>query len=370
MTRTLRPGRGGFTLIEIVVAMTLTLAVFAITLPFVRAQTNALGQSAGRLDADQIARYAQRAIDADLRLATADLGQPMLVHAGPMAISFNANLLASDSLDPGAADVESGAATTLTVSWRLANAGAVPRGGGRVYPTQDHLDGSGEVSKNETISYFLHPDTISGRTDIYVLWRRVNARDSVQLVRNLHVPAESAFFAYYRPVAGALTRIAASRLPLWWDSVAVDSIRSVGLRAAGYYKNRTTGVETIRTVQWTTVLPNAVTRLTGGCGAAPAAPAALTANKTNNSRPLRVTLDWDDAGDDGSGSLDVRQYVIEWRRAGGTWLALASVPATGAGTYRWIHTLPVVIGSWEYGIRALDCTGSSIRVTAAAVTIP
>lgn len=365
-----RSPRSGFTIVEILVAMTLTLAVFAITLPFVKAQTQALGASAGRLDADQIARYAQRAVDADLRLATADPGQPMIVYAGPMGISFNANLLASDSLDPGAADVEAGAATTLTVSWRLANAAAVPRGGGRVYPTQDYNDASGVVSKNETISYFLHPDTVTGRADIYVLWRRVNARDSVQLVRNLHVPADSSFFAYYRPVSGTLTRIASARLPLWWDSVAVDSIRSVGIRAAGYYKNRTTGAQTIRTVQWTTVLPNAATRLTSGCGAAPSAPAALAAVKTTNSRPLRVTLEWDDSGDDGSGATDVRQYVIEWRPSGGTWRTLVSVPATRVATYEWVHALPLVTGAWEYGVRALDCTGSSNRVTATALTIP
>lgn len=367
--RRARGRQGGFTLIEIMVAMTLTLAVFAITLPFVRAQTNALGQSAGRLDADQVARYAQRAIDADLRLATADAGQPLLVYAGPMGISFNANLLASDTLDPGAADVESGAATSLTDSWRLADAAAVPLGN-RSYPTQDYLDAAGTVSRNETVSYFLHPDTVSGRTDIYVLWRRVNARDSVQVVRSLHVPADSAFFSYYRPVAGALTRIADARLPLWWDSTAVDSIRSVGLRSSGYYRNRTTGLETIRTVQWRTVLPNAATRLTAGCGTAPSAPAALSATKTTNSRPFRVTLSWDDSGDDGNGAADVRQYAIEWRRSGGDWRAIASVPARGAASYEYIHMLPVVTGTWEYGIRALDCTGSSARVTASSLTLP
>jgi prepilin-type N-terminal cleavage/methylation domain-containing protein len=363
-----RPDRG-FTIIEIIVAMTLTLAVFAITLPFVKAQTQALGASAGRLDADQIARYAQRAIDTDLRLATADAGQPLLVYAGPMGIAFNANLLASDSLDPGAADVESGAASTLTDSWRLANAAAVPRGG-RTYPAQDYLDASGATSKNETISYFLHPDTISSRTDIYVLYRRVNARDSVQIVRNLHVPADSTFFAYYRPVSGTLTRIVNSRLPLWWDSVAVDSIRSVGLRAAGYYKNRTTGAETIRTVQWTTVIPNAVTRIGSGCGTAPGAPAALTTNKTTNNRPFRVTLTWDDSADDNGGAVDVLRYVLEWRISGGTWRPVASVPATRSGTYQWTHHIPVVSGTYEYGVRALDCSGSSTRVTATSLALP
>ena len=43
-----RTRRAGFTILEIIVAMALTLAVFAITLPFVRAQTRALGTSAGR----------------------------------------------------------------------------------------------------------------------------------------------------------------------------------------------------------------------------------------------------------------------------------------------------------------------------------
>jgi type II secretory pathway pseudopilin PulG len=369
MTRPFRARRPGFTIVEIIVAMTLTLAVFAITLPFVRAQTQALGASAGRLDADQLARYAQRAIDTDLRLATADPGQPLLVYAGPMGISFNANLLASDTLDPSAADVESGAATTLTDAWRLADAAPVPRGG-RSYPTQDHLDAGGGPSRNETISYFLHPDTIASRSDIYVLYRRVNARDSVLIVRGLHVPADSAFFAYYRPVAGVLTRVVGSRLPLWWDSVAVDSIRAVGLRAAGYYRNRTTGVETIRTVQWTTVLPNAVARGMGGCGAAPGAPGALTATKSTSTHPFRVTLRWDDSGDDGGGALDVRQYVLEWRLSGSVWRSLASVPATRATTYEWAHALPTVSGSYEYSVRALDCATASTRVSAATLTLP
>lgn len=361
--------RRGFTLIEIIVAMTLTLAVFAITLPFVRAQTRALGQSAGRLDAEQLARYAQRAIDADLRLATADPGQPLVVQAGPMALSFNANLLASDTLDPGAADVEAGAAASLTESWRVADASALPVGG-RTFPGQDYLDASGAPSHNETITYFLRPDTITGRSDIYVLYRRVNARDSVLVVRNLHVPADSAFFSYDRPVAGTPTRIAASRLPLYWDSVAVDSIRSVGIRAAGYYRDRLTGRETIRTVQWSTVIPNAVARGAGGCGSAPSAPASLSATRITNSTPFRIRLDWSAVTDDGAGALDVRTYVLDSRISGGTWRTVGSVAATASGNYRWSHALPRIAGTYEYGVRALDCSGASGRTTAASVTIP
>lgn len=364
--------RAGFTILEIIVAMALTLAVFAITLPFVRAQTRALGSSAGRLDADQLARYAQRAIDHDLRLASAVTGQPLIVQAGPMAISFNANLLASDTTDPGAADLQSGGATTLTESWRLSDAAALPRGG-RTYPTQDYFDGDGGVSRNETVSYFLWPDTITGRSDIYVLYRRVNARDSVQVVRALHVPQDSAFFAYYRPIAGTLTRVAASRLPLYWDSTAVDSIRSVGVRAAGYFRDRTTGQETIRTVSWSVSLPNAAVRVVPACGTAPDAPQNLNVTKQTSSGVYRLELTWDDSPDDASGAGDVRYYVVERRlnATGQPWVTLATITASASTSYEWHHVQPEGNGEYEYAVRAVDCAAqTSTRATDGTVTLP
>jgi len=363
MTRRARAGLAGFTLLEIVVAMALTLAVFAITLPFVRAQTRALGSSAGRLDAEQLARYAQRAIDTDLRRAGAISGQPMIVMAGPMAISFNADLLAADTLDPSAADIDASAATTLTASWRLANAAALPLVV-RQYPAADYLDATGAMSQYETISYFLRPDTISGHSDIYVLYRRVNARDSVQIMRGLQVPADSAFFSYFRPVGGALTRIAASRLPLYWDSTATDSIRSVGLRATGYFRNRTTGAETFRTVSWITVVPNASTRLTTSCGGAPGAPSSVSTSKQTPNAGYHVRVTWNASADDGAGASDVRQYAVFTRlEADSIWTFLADVPARAASSYRYDHHLPWLLGDVKYGVRAVDCASSSAIAT-------
>ncbi len=364
--------RRGFTILEIIVAMALTLAVFAITLPFVRAQTRALGSSAGRLDADQLARYAQRAIDHDLRLASAINGQPLIVQAGPMAISFNANLLAADTTDPGAADLQSGGATSLTESWRLSDAAALPVSG-RTYPPQDYLDGGDVVSRNETISYFLWPDTITGRSDIYVLYRRVNARDSVQVVRALHVPADSAFFSYYRPIAGTLTRVGAGRLPLYWDSTAVDSIRTVGVRAAGYFRDRTTGQETIRTVSWSVPLPNAAVRAVPVCGNMPDPPENLIVTKQTSSGVYRVELAWDDSHDDAGGAGDVRYYVVERRLniTGQPWVTLATIAATASSSYQWHHYMPEGAGDYEYAVRAFDCAGqSSDRATDGTVTLP
>ena len=64
--------RPAFSLVEMMVAMVITMAVFAITLPFVRAQTRSLGSTAGRMDADQIARFAMRAVEQDLRRAAGE----------------------------------------------------------------------------------------------------------------------------------------------------------------------------------------------------------------------------------------------------------------------------------------------------------
>ncbi len=361
----------GFTLIEILVAMTLTLAVFAITLPFVRAQTRALGASAGRLDADQIARYAQRAVDRDLRLASAVEGQPLLVLAGPFAVSFNANLLAPDTTDPGAADIESGAATTLTESWAVANASTLPLVA-RSYPTQAYLDADGASSRSETISYFLRPDTITGRNDIYVLYRRVNARDSVQIVRGLYVPTDSAFFNYQRPISGTLTRIAGSRLPLYWDSAAVDSVRAVGIRAAGYFRDRFTGAVTLRTVNWTSVLPNAANRVGAGCRGTPAAPTAVTATKVTTSQPYGVNIAWSRSATDTAGS-DVRSYLIESRTTSSAepWVTTGVVSATASATYQWMHAQPTITGARDYAVRAVTCAAiRSTQGTASSVTLP
>jgi prepilin-type N-terminal cleavage/methylation domain-containing protein len=367
--------RRGFSLVEMLVAITLTLAVFAITLPFVRAQSRALGENAGRLDAEQIARYAQRAIDRELRLAISDPGQPMIVYAGPMGIAFNANLLAADTTDPSALAVEAGAASTLTEAWRVANAATIPKTV-RTYPTVNYTDASGALSRIETISYFLHPDTFPNRSDIYVLYRRVNARDSVQVVRNIHVPADSAFFSYQRMVNGVLTRIPAASLPLFWDTTAVNDIRAVGLRSAGFFRNRQTGTDVIRTVYWVTSLSNAGTAAgVDGCSGIPALPGNSDFDidvDDNDDRPLRVHLQWDASADDEDDDFTATQYVIERKRSTDTlWTAVGSMPAMGENNYDWYDYPSRLNGTFQYGLRVLGCGGeSSARKTWSSVTLP
>lgn len=371
----MRRTRRGFSLVEMLVALTLTLAVFAITLPFVRAQSRALGENAGRLDAEQIARYAQRAIDRELRLAIADPGQSMIVYAGPMGIAFNANVLASDTADPSALAVQAGAATTLTEAWRVRNAATIPLTA-RTYPTVDYTEASGALSRIETISYFLHPDTFPDRRDIYVLYRRVNARDSVQVVRNIHVPADSSFFSYQRMVNGVLTPIPRASLPLFWDTTAVSTIRAIGMRSAGFFRNRQARTDVIRTVYWVTSLSNAGTAVAGArCSGVPGVPSntdfAIDANPIVD-RPLRVQLRWAASPDDENNQSNAAQYVIERKRSTDSlWNAVGSVPATGRSSYAWIDYPGLLSGTYQYGLRVLGCSGEySAQKTWSLVSLP
>ncbi len=373
--------RRGFSLVEILVAMTLTLAVFAITLPFVRAQSRSLADSAGRLDAEQIARYAQRVIDRDLRLATSDPGQPLFVLAGPMAISFNANLLAADSTDPGALEVETGAASTLTEAWRVSDAATLPLSA-RTYPTVNYTGADGNASRVETISYFLHPDTFPDRTDIYVLYRRVNARDSVQVVRSLYVPEDSAFFTYQRMVSGSLTAVPIADLPFHWDTTAIDDIRAVSLRSSGYFKNRMTGEEVIRTVYWVTSVSNAVTTTSSSscAGGTPGLPGntGFAITKQSSSGPgasyrrRHLEFDWPkSANDAGSGSI-ASAYVIERRLTSDTlWKTISVVPAVDENNYEWWYDFGQLSGTYEFALRVVGCDGTyTARKAWSTVTLP
>lgn len=370
----MRRSRRAFTIIEMVVAMALTMLVFAITLPFVRTQTRALGDNAGRLDAYQIARYAQRMIDKDLRVAVADASQPLIVYAGPMGIAFNANLVARDTLDPGALELDTSADTTLTEAWRVGQAGTIPLTA-RTYPTTTYTDGAGTPSRNETVMYFLRADTVTDRNDVYVLYRRVNGRDSTQVVRGIHVPADSAFFSYYTRSGDTLSRVASANLPMWWDSTNVGSIRAVGVRSAGFFRNAQTGEDVIRSIFWMVVLENRTS--TGrDCGAAPATPPANNASqfslsRDNSNQPYHVEVTFDPSTDDTGATADVTHYVMERRISGGAWSAIATIPATRATEYVWSDVNPPLVGTVEYGVRAVDCGGlASGRATRSSVTLP
>ena len=94
--------REGVTLIEMMIAIVLFVLVFGLAVPFFRYQARSVSASAGRLDALQNARYAQNAIDRDMRIAGIGIvdQQPLIVQADGFAVTFNADLATKDQNDP------------------------------------------------------------------------------------------------------------------------------------------------------------------------------------------------------------------------------------------------------------------------------
>src|SRR4051812_1000822 len=117
MSRTTRPvDRRAFTLMEMLIALTIMAVVMSVAVPFFRVQLRSVTAHAGRMDAQQNVRFAVTAIDRDLRMAGVGIvdKQPMVVQADPYAVTFNADLVTHDSTDPGAVYYDADADSSTT----------------------------------------------------------------------------------------------------------------------------------------------------------------------------------------------------------------------------------------------------------------
>ncbi len=379
IARTRGRRRAGFSLVEMIFAVSITVLVFAIAVPFFRAQTRAMDAGAGRLDAFQSARYAVARIEADLRSAAGEVGQPLIVQAAPFAIAFNADRQGrSASTDPNASYWDASLDTLTTQSWLVSRASTL-RTSSKTYPTAAYADPNGVNSKAETIQYYLRPDTAGGSANRYVLYRKINDRDSTLVTRNLYVPSDSSFFFRYYTTnqSGTTTALANSALPVYWDDTLsrTDSITAVQLRVTGVFYDTRARANVYRDLYTTVKLRNARQLLRWTCGAAPPQPSALTVSVDNAPAGAKqdVQLNWAAVAGDSTAPRDVRQYVVYRRLSGAaTWTVIGSKPARGAGAYRYYDfDLPVVAGNYQYGLTARDCSNTStIRTGSALVSIP
>jgi hypothetical protein len=249
----------------------------------------------------------------------------------------------------------------------------------KTYPTAAYLTPNGTTSTAETIQYFLRADTAGGRSNVYVLYRRVNDRDSTLVTRNLYVPADSNFFFQYSvtTASGATASVAQASLPLYWDDAQgrTDSITAVQLRATGVYWDTRTRVNVYRQLFTIVKLRNALRFLQPRCGAVPDRPDSL--GVTEETAPagdkLGVRLEWSAVPGDSTAPRDVRQYVLYRRLSGvSTWTPIGSKPALGANNYRYAdYALPTVAGTYRYGLAARNCSGvGAVRSGTETVTFP
>ncbi len=356
-------------------AILLTMLVFAITIPFFRVQTMAVDNSAGRLDALQNARYAQSTIDRELRLAGGITGQPIIVQASAYSVTFNVDLVSRLTSDASATYYNPSADSLATESWEVARAKTLPTAA-VTYPTQMYNDASGIQSPAETISYFLYADATAGRNDLFVLYRRVNDRDSTVVARNIWIPTDTNyFFQYWRTDAtGNITKIPQASLPIYWNTAndPADSIRIVSMRVAGLYRDVRRATDVTRTVYYNTRLLNAGMLKQQTCGDAPLPPLAVVATQVYDPTATYITnihVAWNASLEEAGGEKDVALYVLQRRLAAGTdWQVLGNVVASGAASYTFDDFNPAS-GSWIYGVVAQDCTPSNSSIAASGTLV-
>lgn len=379
--------RPAFTLVEMLVAMTLLMAILGISTQLFRRQSAALSAQAGRTEAQQNGSFTLGTLDRDLRVAGAGVvdAQPLLVQAAPMAITFNADLVTRTPGDPGAVyidtDAESGAAGVFptTAATTLPTSSVV-------YPETTYMKAAGVPSGAETISFWISRDSTSPRSDDYVMFRRVNGLPPRVVARGLRYEPTDTLFEYFKAdTAGALQPIGSASLPLYHGAMfhgspsdtgaaaIIDSIRTVRVRLSTVYHDGRGG-DAIRRLDLTIHLMNAGLIHRTTCGEAPfgvSPSAVLTDTSATVSSPY-VTVSWSHALDDGGGEKDVERYAVYRRASSSTAFSepLASVPA-GATSYAFVDSDVRSGDQWVYGVAAQDCTPSSSPIGAtAAVVIP
>lgn len=363
--------------------MSLTVLILGMVVPFFMANVRAMGAQARKMDALQNARFAASTIDRELRVAGAGVvgGQPLIVQADSMAITFNVDLVSRSPSDVAAVYFDPDADAN-GVSALLPEASIVlPRTAWR-YPDTSYNQAGGAPSTAETISYWVAPDTAIDSEGLNALYRRVNNLGSTIVARGLLVSAGNPVFRYFKAdTIGRLVEIAGAVLPIYHSakihgssadsaqSALTDSIRFVRLRFSSRSVDRE-GKTTIRTVETGVRIMNAGLLHHSTCGEPPLPSSSVTLTVDNSVPPAVVRIAWQSSADERTGEKDVVRYAVYRRRSAVPEFAepLASVPA-GNAAYSFVDSDVKTGESWVYGVSAEDCSGqlSSIQASVPAV---
>jgi len=368
--------RAGVTLIEMMIAIVLFVLVFGLAVPFFRYQARSVSASAGRLDALQNARYAQSAIDRDMRISGIGIvqAQPMIVQADGFAVTFNADLATKDRNDPMSIYYDVDMDSSGTDAMNNANKVVLPNSAVS-YPDSNYMNGV-IASPAETIQYWLVKDSAATRTDQYVLYRRVNNLPQRLVAKGIIVPAGTNFFQYMKPNSvGGLDSIKAAKLPLFHSapihgspadtasSALTDSIRVVRMTVTGLYNDPDKGA-IMKTVVSSTKLLNAGMSRSTVCGDKPIAVTTATAFPFGPvGHPTKVTIAWTKSLDQDAGEKDVERYMVFKKlSASSDWGNPIADIAASQNTYT-LDDTTLPSGLWTYGIIAQDCSPANSAVT-------
>jgi prepilin-type N-terminal cleavage/methylation domain-containing protein len=379
--------RKGFSLIELIVAMTMIIIVVSMATRYFMQQTRMLSNQSGRLEAQQNAQFSLANLDREIRVAGIGVvdAQPILVQAEPRAITINADLVSRVVNDPSAVYIDIDVDSANTLAYPMMDKKLLPLSTTKQYPDTNYYLAAGVLSRAETISFWVSQDSTSPDPQEYLLFRRINGSDPKVVARSLRVKSNDTIFQYFKKdTLGNLIAVGTAQLPVYHlakihgstadtgKSALADSIKAVRVRMTAMFRDRN-GVQIIRRIDQTIQLMNAGLIHRNSCGEAPIGPSPSAAVGTDPATgdPM-VTVTWPKSSDEGSGEKDVERYSIFKRASGAAAFGepLASIPA-GSATYSFVDPSVEHGESYVYGITAQDCTPmvSSMSSTG-TVTIP
>ena len=379
--------RTGFTLVEMLIGMTMTAAVMGAGFSLFRSQSRVFDTNQQRYDMMQNSRSTLEEAQRVIRTMGAGVpnGQPVLVYGDANVLAFNTDYIEQDTVDTRwAAYFNAEAPTVETISWDVSAASTIPTTS-YTYPTANFLLGSGDPSPAETYSFYFQPDASTARTDDYLLWQQVNGGTPQIVARNILAhPSGKPFFQYLQrqqtATGDTLIFEPTSNLPLKRTVVTSstvdtagatrpDSIRAVRLNLR-FTNGQTGAAERFRDVQTTIQVPNNGIPLPTVCGRNPLAPPAFTVVDTALGSG-KLWLTWTKSTDQDAGEQDVLQYIVYRKLQGATsWadpLVIVRRVANQAS-----YTLMIAGNTpgtpYTFGVSAQDCTPNESTITTLNVT--
>jgi type II secretory pathway pseudopilin PulG len=378
---------GGFSLIEMLVAMTVLMVVVAAALGVFSSESEAIREGMDRLEVTQNLRFGANAVEKDLKTTGSNVPemQPNLVYADEDVVVFSSDFATNVSDDGDAVyydpDAPNEEVRALTEDRKI----AVPNGTFE-YPDRDYEVGSGTNSPAETLIFFFRPDSSTDRDDDWALFGQVNDQEPKVVSRHLlRAEGSEPFLEYHELVTPddapeRIETVAPGDLPMAHDAAvhgsgaddsAIDSVRAVRIRMAA--TNGETGDdEEIRSITRLIRIPNMGVERKRVCGEPPVSVPAFTATPEVDDGASTVLLEWDASVDQENGEEDVVRYLVWKKKASESeWGPPLLALPKGGTEYSFRDSDVVPAEMYEYGVAAQDCTPEqSPMATSGTVTAP
>lgn len=377
-------------MVELLVSTTLLLVIVAVTIPFFRSQARSLERNAGRLDAQQNARFGVSTIDRELRVAGIGVvdAQPIIVYADSRILVFNADLATGTRGDVGAVYFNPDLLETELTSLTSGRRSQLPTTSFWYPDTTYRGTSGGATSGAETIMFWVAPDSARPGGKEFVLWRQVNDAPPAMLAAGLRLEPGDAVFRYTkvdslgRPVAippsalpyhhaAPVHGVVTGSRPDTGLSARSDSIRAVAVRLVGLFRDPR-GNAVLDTVETNIRIVNAGLNRFASCGEAPlfgGSPAAQVVALPSGGNGAEIS--WGPATDELSGEKDVERYAVYRRREGEAAFddePIVIIPADGrASSYRHVDVDVFPGDRWQYAVDAQDCSPSASILAMTAV---